>query len=77
LLFKIADQYRPDGKQYSADVWHLQCRKYWLGCTDATLPSGDVLAIPNSTADLSVDEFSDYMTKVEAWAASRDVFLDE
>lgn len=77
LLFKIADQYKPDGQQFSAETWHLQCKAYWLGKVDVTLPDGSVVVSPKSTADLSVDEFSDYMTKVEAWAASRDVYLDE
>jgi hypothetical protein len=35
------------------------------------------MSIPRSTADLSVDEFSDYMTAVEAWANARGVWLDE
>lgn len=77
LLYRIADQYRPDGQQFSAETWHLQARKYWLGCTDMKLPTGEVLSIPHSTAELSVEEFSDYMTQVEEWANNRGVFLDE
>jgi hypothetical protein len=77
LLHKISDEYRPDGQQFSAKTWHLQCRKHWLGCDDATLPTGETMSIPRSTADLSVDEFSDYMTAVEAWANARGVWLDE
>jgi hypothetical protein len=77
LLHKIADQYKPDGQQFGPQTWHLQCRKHWLGCDDATLPTGETMSIPRSTADLSVDEFSDYMTAVEAWANARGVWLDE
>jgi hypothetical protein len=63
---------------FGPQTWHLQCRKHWLGCDDATLPTGETMSIPRSTADLSVDEFSDYMTAVEAWAnARRNVYLDE
>jgi len=35
------------------------------------------VTIVRSSADLDVDAFSDYMTKVEAWAAERGVFLED
>ncbi len=62
---------------FSADTWHLYFRKTFLGATDAALPNRQVLTIPHSTADLSVDEFSDYVGKVEAWAAEQGIYLDE
>jgi len=58
-------------------VWHEQCKRQWLGKRDFTLPSGETISVTNSTADLSVDEFSDYMTAVESWANSRGVYLPD
>jgi hypothetical protein len=35
------------------------------------------MMIPESTADLDVPEFSDYLTKCEAWAAERDIYAED
>lgn len=75
LLHAIAEQVRPGGKVYSADQWHHYAKSRWLGCDDMALPNGKVLTIPRSTANLDVAEFGEYMEKVEAWAAERDVWL--
>jgi len=75
LLHEIADQIQPAGVQYGAQTWHLEFKKRFLGCVDTKLPSGKTLSIPNSTADLDVAEFNDYMTRVEAFAAERNVYL--
>lgn len=77
LLHEIADNVRPGGLSYSADQWHLYAKSRWLGADDTVLPNGKVLTIPRSTANLSVDEFSDYFGKVEAFAAERGVYLAE
>ena len=77
LLHLIAEKIKPEGHVYSADSWHLYFKSRFLGCDDVTLPNGKTVAIPRSTASLDVAEFSEYVTKLEAWAASRDVYLDE
>lgn len=77
LVYRVADEYLPDGQRFSARVWHEQFKAYWLGCDEMALPDGRTMVIPKSTADLSVDEFSDFMTAVESWAASRNVFLED
>lgn len=77
LLHAIADGIRPGGQSYSADQWHVYCKSRWLGCYDVALPNGKTLTLPRSTAGLSVDEFNDYMGRVEAWAGERDVWLEE
>jgi hypothetical protein len=74
-LYAIADKVRPGGHSFSADTWHLQFKKSILGAVDTKLPNGMTLTIPNSTAELDVAEFSDYFEKVQAWAASRSVWL--
>ncbi len=78
LIHVIADKaWSKEGRSYSADTWHLHFRKTFLGAKDYDIPGGQTLTIPNSTADLSVDEFSDYVGKVEAWAAEQGIYLDE
>jgi hypothetical protein len=77
LLAAIADKVKPGGASYSMDQWHLYCRSRWLGCEDSRLPNGKTLTIPRSTAGLDVAEFSDYFEKVQAWAAERDVWLED
>ena len=66
LLHQIAEQAWMDGRQYSADIFHEYLKRHFLGCVD--LPKGGTMGI--STATLSVGEFAEYMTRVEAWATS-------
>jgi len=77
LLHAIADKVKPGGLSYSADQWHHYMKSRYLGCDDVALPNGKTLTIPKSSADLDVADFNDYMTKVEAWAVERDVWLDQ
>ena len=78
LLAKIGEEVKLDAKQFSPETWHEQCKRYWLGKTDIELPSGEVITRANSTTDLDVSEFNDYMTQVEHWAGSKHgVYLDE
>jgi hypothetical protein len=73
----LSSKLRPDGKVYSPEHFHLYYKQRFLGATDFALPNGQVLIVPLSTADLSVEEFSAYLGAVEADAAERGVFLDE
>ena len=77
IVYRVADEYKPDGRQFAPQTWHLQFRSYWLGCDEVRLPSGETIAVPRSTTDLDVDEFSNFMTAVEAWANARGVYLDD
>ena len=77
LLHAIADKLRPGGVAYSVEVWHSYCKSRFLGCEEHQLPNGKTLQIPHSTAVLDVAEFADFQTKVEAFAADHDVWLDD
>lgn len=77
LLHAMADKIKPQGVSYSADQWHLWAKSKFLGCDDMKLPSGKVLSIPKSTADLDVAEFGTFMEQVEAFANERDCFLED
>jgi len=80
LIHAMADGLRPKDEnnnpvQYSAKAWHLYCRTRWLGCDDVTMPNGKTESVPRSSAELDKQEFSDYMTAVEAWACEHGIFL--
>lgn len=77
LLHVISERCPVEGNLYSADTWHLWARSKFLGCSETLLPSGRTLILPRSTTTLDVGEFNDFMTRLEAWAAEQDVYLDE
>lgn len=77
LLHAMADKMKPNGQSFSADVWHTWAKSKFLGCDDVRLPNGAVLAIPKSSADLDVAEFSTFMTALEAFANERGVWLED
>lgn len=77
LLHQIAEKMRPGGLSYSPETWHTYLKSRFLGCDELALPNGKTMTIPHSTAVLDVAEFGEYMEKVEAWAAERDVWLEE
>lgn len=65
ILQVIAETGWIHGKQFDREAWHFFFRKRFLPCLDG--PDG--LVIPTSTTKLSVEEFNEYMTQVEAFAA--------
>lgn len=66
ILGEIAERVNMNGKVFSAESWHEYFRRYFIGCDE--LPDGGVIGI--STTTLSVEEFSEYMEKITAFAAS-------
>jgi hypothetical protein len=65
VLAQIAEQAAPNGKLYSAEVWHEQFKRQFIGVEE--LPNGQVIG--KSSTGLSKAEFSDFCTQVEAYAA--------
>lgn len=76
LLHMMADKLKPSGVAYSPETWHTWAKSRFLGCDEVKLPNGKVFQIPRSSADLSTEDFAEYMVKVEQFAAERDVYLD-
>jgi hypothetical protein len=66
VLGTIAEQAWVNGQQYSRADWHHEFKQKFIGVID--LPFGGTR--PMSSADLSVEEFSDFMQQVEAYAAT-------
>ena len=66
VLAQIAEQAVVNGKLYSAEVWHEQFKRDFIGYEE--LPNGQLIG--KSSAGLSSADFSEFCTKVEAFAAS-------
>lgn len=65
VLAQIAEQAVVGGRLYSAEVWHEQFKRQFIGVME--LPDGSVQGM--SSTELSTAEFSDFCTQVEAHAA--------
>lgn len=59
------------------DAWHEWCKRRFIGVKEVRLPDGEVVHIGQSSTDLSVSEFADYMTSIEAWAVDQGVIFNE
>lgn len=66
VLAQIAEQAAPDGKLYSAKIWHEQFKRMFIGVIE--MPDGGVVGM--SSTELGTAEFSEFCTKVEAFAAN-------
>lgn len=67
LYGEIAASAWVDGKQFSAEAWHELLKGEILGYVD--LPFGR--RMPMSTAGLDVEQFAQYMQRVEAFAVTQ------
>lgn len=65
VLGAIADQAWAGGKQFHKDVWHEFFKRRFIGVIE--LPDGTTTSM--SSSDLSIEEFSQFMHQVEAYAA--------
>lgn len=66
VLAQIAEQARVSEHQFSPEAWHELAKRKFLGVVE--LPDGSLVG--KSSANLTTAEFSDFCTKVEAWAAT-------
>jgi len=70
LLREISEGARPNDKQYGSDTWHEFFKAKYIGTEEIELPDRRRIERPISTTALSVSEFAEYMTRVEAYAAT-------
>lgn len=66
VLAQIAEQATVNGRLFSANTWHEQFKRQFIGVIE--LPNGDVVG--KSSTDLNTAEFCEFSDKVEAWAAT-------
>lgn len=77
LMDEISERVDVKGVFYPSKVWHIYFRERFIGCEDWTLPNGKVVSEPISTTTLDKAAFSEYMTRLEVWAAEHGVLLAE
>lgn len=77
LINLLSEQLKPNGQSFSPESWHLYCKGRFMGMRDITLPSGQVVTVPLSSADLDTQEFHMYMTEVEVWCAENGIYLPD
>lgn len=66
VLSQVAAQAVVNGKQYDAETWHEMFKRLFIGVVE--LPNGEVVG--KSSTDLTTAEFSEFCTRVEAYAAT-------
>ena len=74
ILTDISEQVVP-GKAYEPSIWHEYLRALFLPERMIELPDGSVKMVEGSTAELKLDEFSEYVEKVMKWALEHEVKL--
>lgn len=74
VLAQIAEEAKVNGRKFSAEVWHEQMKRQFIGVEE--LPNGQIVG--KSSKDLSTKEFSEFCDLVEAFAATElgVVFVD-
>lgn len=65
VLAQVAEQAVVNGRLYSAEVWHEQFKRQFIGFEE--LPNGQIVG--KSSKELTTAEFSDFCAQVEAYAA--------
>jgi hypothetical protein len=66
VLAQVAEQATVNGRLFSADVWHEQFKRQFIGVDE--LPNGQVIG--KSSTGLTTAEFCEFCDQVEAWACS-------
>lgn len=70
VLRDVAEQVWVDGQQFSQSAWHEMLAEEFAPREELKLPGGKVFNRRKSTSDMSVSEFSEYVTKVQAYVAN-------
>ena len=65
-MAQIAEQAVVNGRLYSAESWHEQFKRQFIGVEE--LPSGEVIG--KSSTGLTTAEFCEFSDKVEAFACT-------
>jgi hypothetical protein len=76
ILNDISEQVVP-GKAYEPSIWHEYLRALFLPDKMVELPDGSVKMLEPSTAELRLNEFSEYVEKVVKWAIEHEVRLSD
>lgn len=66
VLKQIAEQATVNGRLFSAETWHEQFKRMFIGVVE--LPNGEVVGM--SSTELDTAQFCEFSDKVEAYAAT-------
>lgn len=67
---QIAAQAWVNGQQFSKDAWHEHIAGMFMPKVEIVTPFGEIITRRKSTSELTVSEFSEYMQRAEAYAAT-------
>lgn len=70
VLRAIAEQAWVNGNQFNADTWHEYYAEQYCPRVEVTLPTGEIFSRRMSTSEMKQKEFADYVTRVQANAAT-------
>lgn len=70
VLREIAEQAWVNDRQFDADTWHEYYANLYCPRTEVVLPSGEIFSRRTSTSEMKQKEFTDYVTRVQANAAT-------
>lgn len=73
VLHEIAEQL----STADTEAWHEYFKRRFIGVKEISLPDGEIVAVGKSSTELSVKEFADYMTSIEAWAVDQGVIFND
>jgi len=65
-----------DGLYHPAMWWKVCMKDRWLGYDEYQGADGKTVYVLKSTANLTVDELNEFMTKVEVFAAEKGVWVE-
>nr|WKF58802.1 hypothetical protein HUO10_003303 [Paraburkholderia busanensis] len=71
VLGTIAEQAWVEGAQFSEEVWHETLAEMFCPRVEFVLPDGQIFSRRKSTSEMSVQEFSDYVQRVEVYASTQ------
>ena len=77
LMHQIAEQLMVNGQQMDPESWHEWAKRRFIGVREIVLPDGEIVALGQSSADLSARAFGDYMECLEAWAIEQGVIFND
>jgi hypothetical protein len=77
LMHQIAEQLKVNGLQMDPESWHEWAKRRFIGVREIVLPDGEIVALGQSSTELSVRAFGDYMECLEAWATDQGVIFND
>ncbi len=77
IMHQVAEQLRVNNENMSVDTWHEWAKRRFIGVREIVLPDGEIAILGMTSTELSVQDFSDYMQMVEAWAVDHGVIFND